>query len=117
MCARLSAIWLGIVYTIVFYTKPYFITQLFLCICLYMVFRSCNARAHQVDLLRTRQGPFLLEHCLHEHEWNFDSICEHIIATSKLVDLDVSTIRPAVEVEIRATIRGTSKPRVPVTTE
>jgi tRNA pseudouridine55 synthase len=39
--------------------------------------RSVESRAHLTALERTQQGPFSLEHCLHEDDWNYAAICEH----------------------------------------
>ena len=39
------------------------------------VSRSVGTVAHMVELERTQQGVFGLEHCLHQDDWEFDKIC------------------------------------------
>jgi tRNA pseudouridine55 synthase len=34
--------------------------------------RECNAAAHMTALIRTKQGPFLLEDCLAEEQWDYE---------------------------------------------
>ena len=41
--------------------------------------RSVDARAHMTKLLRTRQGVFTLQDCLHQNDWVFEKICEAIV--------------------------------------
>ena len=40
-----------------------------------------------VELERTRQGPFALEHCLSEEAWgDFDAVCAHVEASRAIVE-------------------------------
>lgn len=58
--------------------------------------RSCNGRAHMTDLLRTKQGVFTIADCLYENDWDFESICNHTLKCSKLVDIDCGALPNAV---------------------
>lgn len=58
--------------------------------------RACDARAHMTDLLRTKQGAFTTADCLYEKDWNYQSICNHILTSSKLVDIDCEALPTAV---------------------
>lgn len=46
--------------------------------------RAAGARAHMTALCRTKQGPFLLEHCLEEAKWRTDpeAIVAHLVQSS-----------------------------------
>jgi tRNA pseudouridine55 synthase len=56
--------------------------------------RSCGGRAHMTDLMRTKQGPFVLSDCLVEADWNFDKICEGLRTANAKVGL---SLKPAAE--------------------
>ena len=56
--------------------------------------RSCGGRAHMTDLLRVKQGSFILQDCLVEAKWNFDDICGGIISSNKIVGINP---KPAAE--------------------
>lgn len=44
--------------------------------------RGAGSCAHMVELERTRQGPFALEHCLGAKAWDdFDAVCAHVLAS------------------------------------
>jgi len=44
--------------------------------------RGAGSCAHMVELERTRQGPFALEHCLGAEAWDdFDAVCAHVLAS------------------------------------
>jgi tRNA pseudouridine55 synthase len=58
--------------------------------------RECKARAHMTDLLRTKQGIFTMSDCLYVQDWNYESICSHIVKSSKLVDIDCDNLPSAV---------------------
>lgn len=62
--------------------------------------RECDSRAHMTSLLRTQQGPFVLEDCLHQADWNYDMICERLIECSTKVNLNVFETKPACKYEI-----------------
>lgn len=49
--------------------------------------KSVQTRAHMTALLRTKQGPFDLNDCLHEEDWSYDKINEAIIRCSKKVGI------------------------------
>ena len=40
--------------------------------------------AHMVELERTKQGPFELGDCLHEADWDFDAICQHLVDSAAI---------------------------------
>ena len=49
--------------------------------------REAGSCAHMVELERTRQGPFALEHCLSEEAWgDFDAVCAHVEASRAIVE-------------------------------
>jgi tRNA pseudouridine55 synthase len=50
--------------------------------CISDIGKACESRAHMTSLVRTKQGPFDLDDCLHLDDWNFDAICAHIIKCS-----------------------------------
>ena len=46
----------------------------------------CGTCAHMTGLLRTRVGPFRLEHCIHNHQWeNEGDIFAHVDYCSTLL--------------------------------
>lgn len=46
--------------------------------------RACQTRAHMTTLLRTKQGPFVLEDCLTETQgFTFENICRGILTSNK----------------------------------
>lgn len=54
---------------------------------------ACNTAAVMMELERTRQGPFLLEHCIHQEDWgNFERMCEHIKKCTALAGIDDDTL-------------------------
>uniref|UniRef100_A0A7S1ZFC1 tRNA pseudouridylate synthase B C-terminal domain-containing protein n=1 Tax=Ditylum brightwellii TaxID=49249 RepID=A0A7S1ZFC1_9STRA len=46
--------------------------------------RDLGTYATMISLVRTKQGPFELEHCLDKEDWNADKIYECIRASEKL---------------------------------
>jgi tRNA pseudouridine55 synthase len=46
--------------------------------------RAAGSRAHMTALRRTKQGPFLLKHCLEKDLWRSDpeAICAHLVQRS-----------------------------------
>lgn len=47
---------------------------------------AVDSAAHMIELERTQQGPFTLEHCLHEGDWDFDTICRHVLESRAITD-------------------------------
>lgn len=47
------------------------------------------------ELLRIQQGPFLLEHCLKEKDWEFSKLCEGIAACSSIAGINVKELKSA----------------------
>ena len=41
---------------------------------------SIDSLAHMTELVRTKQGQFTLDDCIHQHNWKLDSLCAHILA-------------------------------------
>ena len=62
--------------------------------------RECDTRAHMIALLRTRQGPFILDDCLHQKDWNYDTICKRLIECSTKIDINVFETKPACRYDI-----------------
>lgn len=58
--------------------------------------RSMEGRGHMTALLRTKQGPFQLEHCVAERDWTFETLCARIPECSRLAGLDSKALKPAV---------------------
>ena len=58
--------------------------------------RECQGLAHMTDLVRVQQGDFKMEDCLRENEWDYDTVCEHIVKSSKIVGISVHDLPPAV---------------------
>ena len=56
---------------------------------------SVGSRAHMTELLRIQQGPFLLEHCLKEKDWEFSKLCEGIAACSSIAGINVKELKSA----------------------
>ena len=51
--------------------------------------REAGSCGHMVELERTRQGPFGLEHCLSDDLWgDFDAVCAHVEASRAIVEDD-----------------------------
>ncbi len=48
---------------------------------------------HMTELIRTKQGIFTLDDCLHQDQWNFESIRQHILTCSVKANLDVSKLK------------------------
>jgi tRNA pseudouridine55 synthase len=53
--------------------------------------RSLDTRAHMTALIRTKQGPFELKHCLSEEQWKYDAILQHIEVSKRVLPSDIST--------------------------
>lgn len=53
--------------------------------------RSCGGRAHMTDLIRTKQGPFVISDCLLEENWNFENICEGLRAANAKGGLELKS--------------------------
>ena len=56
--------------------------------------RSCGGRAHMTDLIRTKQGPFVISDCLMQVDWTFGNLCDGLRTTNAKVGLD---LKPAAE--------------------
>ena len=54
-----------------------------------------EGRAHMTELVRTKQGPFTLDDCLGEEDWNFEAIVEQISRCSLKAGLLSESLRPA----------------------
>eukprot|EP01038_Epipyxis_sp_PR26KG_P008926 gene8926-12037_t len=50
--------------------------------------RKAKSAAYMTELLRTKQGPFTLDDCLLQKDWNTNNICNHIIKCSSIVGLE-----------------------------
>jgi len=59
--------------------------------------RSCESRAHMTALVRTHQGPFSLQDCLPQSEWNFDAIIACLQKCTLKAEL--GPMRPAINEE------------------
>lgn len=46
--------------------------------------RACDSRAHMTHLVRTQQGPFVLEDCLPEDRWTYAELVRKTIPTENL---------------------------------
>lgn len=53
--------------------------------------QSCKGAAHMTSLLRTQHGGFELQDCLHESDFDFDFICDHVDYCNDKVGLDTTT--------------------------
>ena len=51
------------------------------------------------DLIRTQQGDFRLDECLLEKDWNYHTLCQHIMKSSKIVGINVDDLPPAVSIQ------------------
>ena len=56
--------------------------------------RACGAAAHMTALTRTKQGPFTLEDCLGQDQWDYDSLVQGLKCCSSKAGL--TDLRPAV---------------------
>jgi tRNA pseudouridine55 synthase len=61
--------------------------------------KSCGGRAHMTDLLRVRQGPFVIADCIVQENWDFDSICQGLLDTNSKVGLIQKDLAAAAEGE------------------
>jgi tRNA pseudouridine55 synthase len=57
---------------------------------------SCGGLAHMTELVRTKQGMFTLADCLPQESWNFDCLLGNLEHCSKVADIDVTSLKPAV---------------------
>lgn len=64
--------------------------------------RHLNTRAHMTSLLRTRQGPFTIEDCLYIDHWDYETLCNAIVASSRAKEElpDSTTLKKALSIEI-----------------
>ena len=49
--------------------------------------RSIDSRAHMTELRRTKHGPFLLNDCIEQNDWSYESLIQHILKCSDKVGI------------------------------
>ena len=61
--------------------------------------RAVDGAAHMTSLIRTKQGPFVLDDCLPPtpDQWTYESICEGIIQGNSIAGL--TDLRPAFQLD------------------
>lgn len=60
---------------------------------------ACGSHAHMTSLKRLQQGNFNIEQSLHQKDWKFDTICQHIEDSSCKANIDCRI--PAAEYFLR----------------
>ena len=57
--------------------------------------RAVDTRAYMTQLVRSRQGPFVLQDCLRQEEWTFERLCAALVMGSSKAGLDSTALKSA----------------------
>lgn len=57
--------------------------------------RAVDTRAYMTQLVRSRQGPFVLQDCLRQEEWTFERLCAALVTSSSKAGLDSGALKSA----------------------